>query len=96
MIKHVVLMQFKKESDEKKFSDLETALGALPGAIPEIKSYEFGLDVIRSERSFDFGLIAVVEDLDALKRYQNHPDHLKVVAQIKDLFETIVAVDFVA
>ena len=48
--------------------------------IEEIREFRFGTDVIRSERSYDFGLVSSFEDLDALQRYQVHPDHQKVVA----------------
>jgi hypothetical protein len=94
MIKHVVLMKFKPGASEARFADLEAGLGALPNAIPEIKTYEFGLDVVRSDRSYDFGLVSSFEDLDALQIYQTHPDHLEVVKLIKELCEKIVAVDF--
>ncbi|MDM8525512.1 Dabb family protein [Desulfococcaceae bacterium HSG8] len=94
MIRHVVLMKFKEGVNETRFVDLENGLKALPSIIPEIKSYEFGLDVVRSERSYDFGLVSGFENLEALKQYQEHPDHLEVLKIIKELCENIIAVDF--
>jgi hypothetical protein len=32
--------------------------------------------------------------MEALKRYQVHPDHLPVVAKVKEFSESILAVDF--
>jgi len=94
MIKHVVVMKFKPGISESRFRDMEKGLKALPDVISEIKSYEFGLDVVRSERSYNFGLVADFDDLEALRRYQIHPDHLKVLEIIKELCDSILAADF--
>jgi len=94
MIKHIVFMKFKKGVTDKDVAELEKLMAALPGRIPEIKEYLFGRDVVHSERSYDFALISAFDDLDALKRYQPHPDHQPVLAKVKELSETILAVDF--
>ena len=94
MIKHIVFMKFKKGTTDKDIAELEKLMAALPGKIPEIKEYLFGRDIVRSERSYDFALVSAFDDLDALKRYQPHPDHQPVLAKVKELSETILAVDF--
>jgi len=94
MIKHVVLLKFKPGVTEDDVQALEKGLDALPGAIPGILSYDFGRDIVRSERSFDFGLVSSFKDLEALKRYQVHPEHVKVLELVKRICDQIVAVDF--
>lgn len=94
MIKHVVFMKFKASVTDKDIDELENAMARLPGRIQEIKEYQFGRDVVRSERSCDFALVSALENLDALKRYQSHPDHLLVLAKVKEMCETILIVDF--
>jgi len=94
MIKHVVLMKFKPEVTEDQVDDLDRSLDALPGAIPEILSYDFGRDVVHSERSFDFGLVSSFSDLEALKRYQEHPDHQAILGKLTSLCDQIIVVDF--
>lgn len=94
MIKHIVFMKFKKGVTGKDVAELEKLMAALPGIIPEIKEYQFGRDIVRSERSYDFALVSAFDDLDALKRYQPHPDHQPVLAKVNELSETILAVDF--
>jgi hypothetical protein len=94
MIKHIVFMKFKAGVTDKNITELEKALGGLPGTIPEIKEYQFGRDIVHSERSFDFALVSAFDDLDAMQRYQVNPNHLPVVAKVKELSETILAVDF--
>jgi len=95
MIKHIVLLKFKKDAKESGIGGLEKKLGALPGEIPEIKSYEFGRDVVRSERSYDFALVSVFEDTESLKRYQIHPRHQEVLKAVKEMCDRVIVADFV-
>jgi hypothetical protein len=94
MIKHVVFMKFKPGVTDKDIAELEKGLGGLPGRIPEIKEYQFGRDIVHSERSYDFALVSAFDDMEALKRYQVNPNHLPVVSKVKELSEAILAVDF--
>lgn len=94
MLKHVVFLKFKKDLDPKAIAQLEAGLGALPGVISEIKQFEFGRDLIGSERSCDFALVSAFDDLAAMKRYQVHPDHQKVLQQVIKICDSILAVDF--
>lgn len=95
MIKHVVMLKFKKDVQESGIGELEKKLGALPGVIPEIKSYEFGRDIVRSERSYDFALVSVFKDTESLKIYQVHPRHQEVLKTVKDLCESVIVADFI-
>jgi Stress responsive A/B Barrel Domain len=94
MIKHIVFMKFKAGVTDKDVAVIEKGLAGLPGKIPEIKEYQFGRDIVRSERSCDFALVSAFDDMEALKRYQVHPDHLPVVTKVKEFSESILAVDF--
>ena len=94
MLRHVVLLKFKKGAPESALGEIEKGLGELPDIIPEIMEFQFGRDVLRSERSYDFALVSEFENLEAMQRYQIHPAHQKVVAKIKELCESLVVVDF--
>lgn len=94
MLKHVVFMKFKTGTTEADITDLKKSLDALSAIISEIKGFQCGRDVVRSERSFDFALTSDFDDLEAMQRYQVHPSHLAVIAKVKALSETILAVDF--
>jgi hypothetical protein len=96
MIQHMVVFKLKADVDEPAFAELEQKLADLPDHIAEIESLAFGLDVARSERSYDFGLLAGFKDLEALRRYQEHPKHQEVLTRLKAFAEQIIAVDFVA
>lgn len=94
MIRHIIFFKFKADATEPAIADLEASLKGLPGLIAEIRAFSCGRDVLRSARSYDLALIADFDDLAALDRYQVHPDHQAVVAKVKVLAESVIAVDF--
>ena len=94
MINHVVLIKFKPGVGDSDIDDLEKGLDDLPNRIVEIQTYEFGRDLLHTARSYDFALVALFANLEAVRRYQEHPAHLKVLQQITRLSENILTVDF--
>ena len=94
MINHVVLMKFKPGVSDDAIDDLEKSLDDLPNIILEIQSYEFGRDQVHSQKSYDFALVSLFANLEAVKRYQEHPAHLKVLQKITTLTEKMIVVDF--
>ena len=94
MINHVVLMKFKPDISDEAIDDLEKSLDDLPNKIVEIQAYEFGRDRVHSEQSYDFALVSLFANLEAVKRYQEHPAHLKVLQKITRMAENILVVDF--
>jgi len=94
MLKHLVFFKFKPETGQDAIDQLATGLGGLPAIIDEIREFVFGDDIIRSERSYDFALVSMFDDLEAMQRYQVHPEHQKVVAHARAICSSIVAVDF--
>lgn len=94
MLKHVVFLKFKPGTSEAEIKEIEKGLASLPARIPEIKRYEFGGDILHTERSYDFALVSEFEDLDAMNRYQRHPYHLAVLNKIATICENTITVDF--
>jgi hypothetical protein len=94
MLRHIVFMKFKAGVTAEQVEELKRALGGLPAKIPEIREWAFGADVLRTERSVDFALVAAFEDVEALKRYQVHPDHIPVLGLVRSMSESIQVADF--
>lgn len=94
MITHIVCWKYKPETTDEQRAEHIAKLRALPGYIPDIESFSVGRDVLRLERSFDTGLVAVYRDMAALDAYNVHPEHQKVVALGKEIAERVVSVDF--
>ncbi|BBO66244.1 stress responsive protein [Desulfosarcina alkanivorans] len=94
MITHVVMMKFKPDVTAEAIDELEALLNRLPDCINEIQSYDFGRDIVRSERSYDFALVSVFANLDTLQHYQAHPEHQVVVKKVGAMCAHIAAVDY--
>jgi len=94
MLKHVVVAKFKKDLPESVIDEISKGLAALPQIISEIKEFQWGRDILRSERSYDFALVAVFDDLDALRRYLVHPAHQEVAVKLRGNAESSILVDF--
>ena len=94
MISHVVLMKFKPGVSEVDIEELEKLLNELPNKITEIHAYEFGRDLVRSKRSYDFALTALFANIESLDRYQTHPQHQPLIKKIQEICESVATVDF--
>lgn len=94
MLTHIVCWKYKPETTHDLRQDHIERLRALPDVIPDIVSFDVGSDILRLERSFDTGLVAVYPDREALDHYTDHPAHLEVVALGKQIAEKVVSVDF--
>ena len=66
MLHHIVLFKFKPDTSDEQIAVLEKRLDALPDQIVEIQLYEFGRDVVRSDRSYDFALVSGFANLAAM------------------------------
>ncbi len=94
MIKHVVLFKFKPETRDSERQAVLDELRDLPNKIDVIREFEVGLDVLRSQRSWDGVIIGTYDDLDALQKYQRHDDHIPIVMKMQQLCDTFGVVDF--
>ena len=54
MLRHVVLMRWKPGTSDAQKQAVREGLTALPAAIPEIRSYQFGDDAAIAEGNYEF------------------------------------------
>ena len=101
MYKHVVLWKLKEEANGMSRKELavevKRRLDELPAQIPEIKSYETGINMGDYGASFfDVGVISAFENKDTFWNYTKYPKHDEVVAYIQSvqLAEEIVDFEF--
>ena len=91
MITHIVLFKFEnldhaQEAVEKLLS--------MQGRVPSLTGIEAGLDVTRSSRSYEVGLITRHNTREDLEAYQVDPLHQQVAAFIRQHSSGAAAVDF--
>jgi hypothetical protein len=93
MITHVILAKLKDRSVQN-IQSTHALMSSLNGKIPSLRHLEVGIDLTRSERSYDLALIAKFDDLAGLDAYQTHPIHVPISARVRELAASIVAVDY--
>ncbi len=94
MITHIVFFKLAEQTPEK-IAAVRDKLLSMDGKIAELRHLEAGIDVIRSERSYDVALVTRFDSLADLQSYQVHPYHAgEVVPFMKANCSSIVAVDY--
>jgi hypothetical protein len=94
MITHVVLFKLAEPTPEAIAATRDKLL-SMDGKVELLRHLEVGVDVIRSERSYDLALTTRFDSLDDLQAYQVHPYHAgEVVPHMKSVCSAIVAVDY--
>lgn len=97
MLKHIVF--FKMDGDEEQAKQnalrLKQDLEALKGKIEEIKFFEVGLNLTKSDLSYDLVLYSEFDDEQSLRIYQKHPDHVKVLNFVNTVTKSRAFVDYV-
>ncbi|HWC11703.1 MAG TPA: Dabb family protein [Acidimicrobiales bacterium] len=82
MLRHVVLFTWNADASDVQVRAFAEGLAGLPGRIPEIRSYRFGPDVGLGGGNEDFALVADFDDVQAYRRYAEHPAHRHVIAEL--------------
>jgi len=94
MITHIVFFKLTDPSAPTIAATREK-LESMHGKIPLLRHIEVGVDVIRSERSYDLALVTRFDSLADLQAYQVDPYHAgEVVPHMKSVCSSIVAVDY--
>jgi hypothetical protein len=95
IIVHIVMFEFKSQNKEENIQTVKTLLEALPSKIPELNMIEVGIDFNQSERAFDLSLYSTFDSKEDLNAYAIHPEHLNVVATIKEVTTLSKVVDYI-
>ncbi len=94
MITHIVLFKLADPTAEN-LAITRSKLLSMDGKIDLLRHLEVGVDVVRSERSYDIALTTRFISLEDLQAYQIHPYHAgEVVPHMKAVCSSIAAVDY--
>lgn len=90
MVKHIVLFKLKKSISEKEklnvMNAFKSAIEALPAKISVIRKIEVGLNMNPGE-TWNIALYSEFDNLDDVKFYATHPEHVaagKILAETKE------------
>lgn len=94
MIAHIVLFKLNSPTAENSAA-VRNMLLSMDGKVPLLRHLEVGVDIIRSERSYDVALYTKFDSLADLQAYQIHPYHAgTVIPFMKANCSSIVAADY--
>jgi hypothetical protein len=94
MIAHIVLFKLKEPTAENSTAVRDMLL-SMNGKVPQLRHLEVGIDIIRSERSYDVALYTKFDSRADLEAYQVYPYHAgTVVPFMKANCAAIVAADY--
>jgi hypothetical protein len=94
MITHIVLFKLTNPTS-KNLTTTRNKLLSMDGNIDLLRHLEVGVDIIRSERSYDIALTTRFDSREDLQAYQIHPYHAgEVIPHMKAVCSAIVAVDY--
>lgn len=98
MVRHIVMWKLLVTAEGRDKAGngrfIKSLLEGLVPVIPEIRQLEVGINGLANDSNFDVVLNCVFDDLAALGRYQDHPEHLKAAALIAPLRSARSAVDY--
>ncbi len=82
MFTHIVFFKFTDKSSDV-VDGLSKLLKSMEGKVDYLRHLEFGVDVRKTERSYDMALITKFDTLSDLVAYGTHPAHLPVLEFVK-------------
>lgn len=94
MLTHIVMFKLKEPTPENIAAAKEKLL-SMQGNVPMLRHLEVGVDVVRSERSYDIALNTKFDSLEDLQAYQVHPYHGGDVAPfMREMSAAVAVVDY--
>jgi hypothetical protein len=97
MIRHVVTWKLAEQDAAQRAeqaAEVARRLNALDGVVPQLRSISAGANVAYPEANWDVTLVADFDSIDELEAYQVHPAHEEIVAFVRSVVASRVAVDF--
>ena len=94
MLQHYVLLRYQKSVSDEHIAEFCRKMLALRISIADIEYLEIGRDILHDSRSWDLILIMRFASVDALRNYQQHPEHQKVMRFNQPFVADVASVDF--
>ena len=94
VIHHVVLWSFRGSVLPAERQAIVAALRGLTGTVPSLRSVEVGENISPARaQGYTHVLLETFDDRAGLAAYASHPDHLPVLARIREAASQLLALD---
>ncbi len=98
MIKHIALFKFDKfettQEKENYYNRIREVFEDLDKRVPAIKFLQIGFDELKEAASYDFVVNVVLENIESLPDYMNHPEHVKAALIVRERMIDKKAIDY--
>ena len=98
MIRHIVFFRISEQAEafnrDELLIQVKEELGKLPALIPDIISFEVGINSAVARGTADLSLLSVFSSFESLAAYQNHPAHRAFVEWNRKRCPKIAVVDY--
>jgi len=89
------MFDFKDKNRSANIKKAKEMLNRLIDTIPSLRSMEVGVNFSKEDRAMDLSIITSFDNVEGLNEYASHPEHLKVVAFIKDVVNGSKVSDYI-
>ncbi len=95
-LRHVVLFKFKPDTPPDTIRKIEEAFNSLPGEIPEIRGYEWGINNSPegADKGFTHCYLLTFSSEEDRAVYLPHPKHKAFGALLSPWLEDVLVVDY--
>ena len=98
MVKHIVMWTLKDETEHgtkaQVAAKIKDMLEALNGVVPTLAHLEVSTDIFQALPGCDVVLYSEFADRAALEAYQQHSEHQKCVAFVREVVADRMVVDY--
>ncbi len=99
MVKHIVMWTVSEFAEGKtkkeNVQEIKDQLEGLKDLIQEIQFLEVGINFNKTEDAYDIVLVTEFKNSEALTRYQDHPEHIRVRDFLRKVRVKHTVVDYV-
>ena len=98
MIKHIVLVRFKKEITTQQIRQIFEKNGALEHILPSMKNFDYGKynGAMERHKGFDYAFYMTFTSAQQRDEYLIHPEHVKVGNELRSMLDTTGTDSFLA
>lgn len=95
-LRHLVLFKFNDNVSTDSISVVQEAFSALPDKIPEIRDFEWGIDISVEDLHQDFthAFLVTFGSVEDRAIYLPHPDHQEFVQMLTPMLEDVLVIDY--
>lgn len=94
MLQHYIIIKYLADTPVEHRDEFCRRMLALQQTIPEVEAIQIGIDQVGEARSWSLLIKLLVADMDALGRYQRHPDHQAVIKFNAPYVADVGVIDF--